>query len=209
MCALNGLFVDRVDFLPQVLRGRSDERCSRIDVPGSLENTGPDCGEDRLYVFDDTVVERMHGARRLRFADAACDQRLDVARFDFDVDNGPIADEIERLREGWNARSIRQWELLELRGRELDYGLLFGLKWVPGVNHRIVVNDDNSVVRGVDIQLYAIGAELDRPCECSDRVLGMSLVRAPVSDSLRGVVAFTDGQAFLSVVALCSMSAKL
>lgn len=71
------------------------------------------------------------------------------------------------------------------------------------------MNDDNSVVRGVDIQLYAIGAELDRPCECSDRVLGMSLVRSPVSDPLGRVVASRCRQAFLSVVALCSMSAKL
>ncbi len=80
---------------------------------------------------------------------------------------------------------------------------------MPGVYDGIVVNDDNFVVRGVDIQLYAIGAELDRACECGERVLGMSLVRSPVSDPLRWVVASTYGQAFLSVVALCSMSAKL
>jgi hypothetical protein len=77
------------------------------------------------------------------------------------------------------------------------------------VNHRIVVNDDNTVMRGVDIQLYAIGPELECACECGERVLGMSVVRSPVSDPLGWVVASTCRQAFLSVVALCSMSAKL
>jgi hypothetical protein len=36
---------------------------------------------------------------------------------------------------------------------------------VPGVDHRVVVNDDNSVVRRVHIELDGVGAELDGALE--------------------------------------------
>jgi hypothetical protein len=77
------------------------------------------------------------------------------------------------------------------------------------VNDRIVVNYDNPVASRVHVQLYSIGAKRDCTLERSKRVLGMSLVRPPMSDTLGRVVASTCGQAFLPVVALCSMSAKL
>jgi hypothetical protein len=77
-----------------------------------------------------------------------------------------------------------------------------GLLPVPGVNHRIVVNDDDPVARRVHIQLYSVGAELDRALERRERVLRMSLVRPAMSDALRRVTAATCGQGFLQVVAL-------
>jgi hypothetical protein len=61
----------------------------------------------------------------------------------------------------------------------------------------------------VHVQLYSIGPELDGALERGERVLGMRLVGPPVSNPLGRVVASTCGQAFLPVVALCSMSAKL
>ena len=36
---------------------------------------------------------------------------------------------------------------------------------VPGVDHRVVVNDDNSVVRRVHIELDRVGTELDGALE--------------------------------------------
>jgi hypothetical protein len=71
-----------------------------------------------------------------------------------------------------------------------------------GMNDRIMVDDDNSVTRGVHVQLDSIGTELDRALEGRERVLGMGLVRPPVSDALRGVQASTWSQTFLRVVAL-------
>ena len=151
----------------------------------------------------------MHGARRSGLADAARDQHLDVARLNLDVDSNPVANDIERLREGWNARPVCKRELFQLRCRQLGDRVSPRLLWMPGVNNGIVVHDDNPVACGVHVQLYSIGSELDGTLERGERVLGMRLVGSPVSDPLGRVVASTCGQAFLRVVALCLMSAKL
>ena len=80
---------------------------------------------------------------------------------------------------------------------------------VSGVNDGIVVNHHDPVTSRVHIELDAIGSQLDRSDERGDGVLGVGLVSAPVRDSLGAIAASAYGQAFLSVVALCWMSAKL
>lgn len=171
-------------------------------MPRNLENARPDRREDRLDGPDDAVIERVHCAGRFRFADAARDQWLDIQRLDLDIHNRPGADDIERLAERRNARTVSKRELLELRCRQLGDRLVRRPLWVPGVNHGIVVNDDDPVTGRVDVQLYSIGSELDGALESRKRVLGMGLVRPSVSDALRQVQASTCSQAFLQVVAL-------
>jgi len=80
---------------------------------------------------------------------------------------------------------------------------------MPGVDYRIVVNDYDPVDSRVDVELDAIGAQFNGALEGRNRILRMGLVRSPVGDALGGIAASTRGQAFLSVVALGSMSAKL
>jgi len=80
---------------------------------------------------------------------------------------------------------------------------------MPGVNDWIVVNHDDPVAGGVDVELYGVGTQLDGTLKCGDRILRMGLMRASMGDQLGGIAAWTCGQAFLSVVALWSMSAKL
>ena len=70
------------------------------------------------------------------------------------------------------------------------------------VDDWIVVNDHTPIACRVHVQLYPIGAKLDGTLERGDGVLGMSLVRPPVSDPLGRVAASTCGQAFLPVIAL-------
>jgi hypothetical protein len=70
------------------------------------------------------------------------------------------------------------------------------------------MNHHYSVARRVHIELNAIGSELDGALKRGERVLGMSLVCAPVGDPFGRIAAWAYGQVFLSVVALCSMSAK-
>jgi len=77
------------------------------------------------------------------------------------------------------------------------------------MNHGIVVDHDNPVTGRVHVELYAVGPELDGALKRRDRVLGMCLVRPPVGDSLWRTTASACSQAFLLVVALCRMSAKL
>ncbi len=80
---------------------------------------------------------------------------------------------------------------------------------VPGVDHWVVVHDDNSVDRSVHIELDSVGTELDGALEGGERVFGMRLVCPPVGYPLGRVPAPMLGQAFLAVVGLCWMSAKL
>jgi hypothetical protein len=79
---------------------------------------------------------------------------------------------------------------------------------MSGVNDWIVVNDDYAVTGRVHIELDPVRTELDGALERADRILGMTLVGAPVRDALGGITAALCGQTFLSVVAFCSMSAK-
>lgn len=76
---------------------------------------------------------------------------------------------------------------------------------MPGVDYGVVVNDDNTVVGRVHVELDGIGSQLNGSLEGGERVLGMRLVRSPVGDSLRRIPVSTWGQAFLAVVALCWM----
>jgi hypothetical protein len=70
------------------------------------------------------------------------------------------------------------------------------------------MNHHNPVTGRVDVELNPLGAELDGALESGERVLGMSLVCPSVGDPFWRIAAWAYGQAFLSVVALCSMSAK-
>jgi hypothetical protein len=99
--------------------------------------------------------------------------------------------------------------LFEFFCRQLGDRFSRGSLRVPCVHNGIVVNDDDAVQRRVHIELYTVRAQLDGTLECGKGILWMGLVRAPVSDPLGRVVASTCRQAFLRVVALCSMNAKL
>ncbi len=78
---------------------------------------------------------------------------------------------------------------------------------MSGVDCGVVMNHDYSVARRVHIELNAIGAELDGALKRGERILGMSLVCPSVGDPFWRIAAWAYGQAFLWVVALCSMSA--
>jgi hypothetical protein len=137
------------------------------------------------------VIERVHCARCFGFADAARHEWLDVPCLDLDIHGCPVADEIESFRKGRNARTVSKGKLFELRGGQLGDGLPDRDVWVPRVNDGIVVNDDNPVQRRVDIQLYPTGSQLDGTLECCEGVLGMRLMRPPMSDGLGRVAAAT------------------
>jgi len=53
------------------------------------------------------------------------------------------------------------------------------------MEHRIVMNYHHPVAGRVDIELDAFRAELDRPFEGRNRVLGQLVVRSAVRDSER------------------------
>jgi len=150
----------------------------------------------------------MNGTSRLRLSNAASDKHLDVRRFDLDVHDGSTSDRGERFRKGGNTGPIGEGELLEVQRRELSDGLLRRSLLVSGVDYRVVMNNDYPVAGRVDVELNAFRTELDGALERGERVLGMSLVCSSVGDPLWRIAARTYGQAFLSVVALCSMSAK-
>jgi hypothetical protein len=71
------------------------------------------------------------------------------------------------------------------------------------------MDDDNAITGGVDIQLDCIGAELDRPKKCGNRVLGEGLMRTAVGDLFRDTSRLVRNQRVLRGVVLVTMSAKL
>ena len=112
------------------------------------------------------------------------------------------------MRERGNSSSVSQPESLEVYRLEFRDRTVSGALGMSGVDDRIVVNDYHAVTCRMHIELDSVGSELDCALERGDRILGMTLVGASVGDALRWVAAAACGQAFLSVVAFCSMSAK-
>ena len=154
------------------------------------------------------MVERVYRAGRFRLSNAASDRCFDVGGFDLDIDDDSASNRGERFRKGWNPRPVSERELFQLRRRELNDGSMRGPLWMSGVDDRVVVNHNYPVAGRVHVELNALGAELDCALKRGYRILGMSLVCPSVGDPLRRLAAWTCSQAFLSVVALCSMSAK-
>jgi len=77
------------------------------------------------------------------------------------------------------------------------------------VYDRIVMNDDKPIIRGMDIQLDGVGAELDGAQECRDGVFRDGLVRSPVGDSFGRGSPVRRVHAFSRVLALGTVTAKL
>lgn len=73
----------------------------------------------------------------------------------------------------------------------------------------IVVDHHYPIARGVDIELYGVGPQLQRFHERGNRVFGKQIVCSPVRDALGNSGAGSLGQAGLMVVALETMNAKL
>ena len=202
------LRVDSIDLLPQIFRGSRSKAGDWIDVPRHLEHTRSDCREDAFDYSDDAMIEGVHCTRRFRFANASSDERLNVRRFDLDIDDDSAPNRSEHFRKGGNPHSVGERELFELRRRELgDRSVRRPLR-MSGVRDRVVVYNHYAVFRRVHVELDTLGPELDSALKRGYRILGMSLVRTPVGDSLWRLALWTRDQAFLPVVALCSMSAK-
>ena len=66
-----------------------------------------------------------------------------------------------------------------------------------------------TVLCAVDVQLDRVSAQVDRAKERRNRVLGKRLVCSPVRDPLWRMLPARRRQAFLGVVTLGTMSAKL
>jgi hypothetical protein len=80
---------------------------------------------------------------------------------------------------------------------------------MPRVNDGIMVDNYDPIASRVHVELDTVGPQLNGSLERCNGVLGMALVRPTVGDALRWSAVSVCGQAFLSVVALYSMSAKL
>jgi hypothetical protein len=162
--------------------------------------------ENRFHGFDNAMVERVDGAARVVLANDADDERLNARRFDFDVNRGINANGIEDGSERRNLYVLRQSKISELGGRQLGD---CARREAGRVDNRVVVNDDNSVVGGMDVELDRLGTQLQGAEESGNGVLGQGLMRPPMRD-LFGQGSPTWGvQVFSRVVALGTMSAKL
>jgi len=203
--ARDEILVDERHLLPEILRSNRKERRYRIDVTRVLQHSGPQRRKNALNGLDDSVVKRVYRAVGVAFANHAHDERLDAQRLDLDVDGDTSTNCIENCGERGDLDVLIQPELPELVIGELGDAMPGE---AVGVDDRIVVHDDGSIPRCVDIELYCFGSQLDGAEERRDRILWQDLVGPPVGDLL-GQRSAWRGQAFPRVVALGTMSAKL
>ena len=178
--------VDIIDVLPQIFRSREPERGGGIDVSRHLQHATPDGRKYFLHCLHDAVIERMHGALRLRLANGSDYVRLDVTSFDFNEHCSARADRVERLGQRRNPNSrtdLVMTQSIVLSGRDGDF---LARRHTFRMKDRVVMDNYNPVARPMDVELYAFRAEGERRFERGDRVFGEAVVRAAVSNSERG-----------------------
>ena len=133
------------------------------------------------------------------------DKRFDICCFDFDIDFGQVTDGVENSLQRGNLDAVGKRESAQLRGGEAGY---FPARLSGRVHIGIVVYDDNTIARGVHIELDCVCSKVDRSEKGGDRILRQRLVRAAV----RYLFGLHDrpywSEGFLRVVALGTMSAK-
>ena len=200
------LLIDERYFLPEILRSGRNQGRHRIDVTAADKHARPQSREDPFYGFHDTMVEGMYSAVDSRFPNAPDNERLDALGLDLHVYHRSIANRLENCVEGRDLDSLGQWKALEIGRSEL--GNSRGA-CARRVYNRVVVDYDYSVLCAVHVQLDCVGSQVDRAKKGRNRILGKRLVCPPVRDPLRRLVPARRGQAFLGVVALDTMSAKL
>ena len=152
------------------------------------------------------MIERVHRTTRIVLAKDAHDERLNAPRFDLDVNHRVGSDCVEDGGEGGNLNALVEPKIPELCVRQLGDG---ARRQIGSIYSRIVVNDDSAVAGAVDVQLDRLSTELDSAQKRRDRVLGQGLMRSPVGDLFRRGAPPRCVQAFLRVVTLGTMSAKL
>lgn len=202
----NQLFIDERHFLPEILCSARHERRDRIDMTRILQHARSHRRENRFYGFDNAMVEGVNGAGRLVLADNTHDERLDAGRLDLDVDHGINTNGAEHCSERGNLHVLGEPKISELGGRQLGN---WARRESGRIDDRVVVNDYNSVVGGMDVELDRLGAQLQRAQKSGDGVLGQGLMRPSMRDLLRRPSLQWGVQVFSRVVALGTMSAKL
>lgn len=202
----NQLFIDERHFLPEILRSTRHERRHRVDVARILQHARSDRRKNRFNGFDNAMVERVDGAARFVLANNAHDERLDAGRLDLDVNHGIDTNGSEDCSERRNLHVLGEPKISELAGRQLGNCVR---RESRRINDRVVVNDNNSVIGGVDVELDCLGAQLDGAQKSRDGVLGQGLMRPPMRDFLGWASPRCGVQVFSRVVALGTMSAKL
>jgi hypothetical protein len=193
--AVHEVRVDQSPILPQILGAGFDEGGERVEVTRYFQNSRSNGREDFLDVLNDPVIECVNGAVGGRFANAANHERLDVLSLDLDVNPRALTNRVEHIIEGRDSNAVREDDLSQLGRREI--GDRRARQPMEASDCRVVVYHHHTVARGMNIQLYRISAQLQCLLERGDRVLGKTVMRAPVRYALGDLEHGALGQAGL------------
>jgi hypothetical protein len=142
----------------------------------------------------------MHCAVGRRFPDHSHDERLDVPALDLHIDSSAGRHGAENFLQCRNKHAVAEVKPSNLTRRNLGDRKLSGEWHTTGVEHGIMMNDNNSISRSVHVQLYRIRAEIERLQEGGDGILWQRVVCTAVGDALRAAPGWW-GQSGLRVVA--------
>jgi hypothetical protein len=146
------------------------------------------------------MIEGVHCAVGRRFPDHSHDERLDVSALYLHIDSSAGRHGAENFLQRRNKHAIAEVKLSNLARRKLGDRQLSGEWHTTGVEHGIMMNDNNSISRCVHVQLYRIRAEIECLQESGDGILRKRVMCAAVGDALRAAPGWW-GQSALRVVA--------
>jgi hypothetical protein len=207
MNADHEIFIDEPRFLPQILSTRFFERAGWIEVPSDLEDAGANRWESSLNVLYDAVIERVDSAVRVRFPNNPDDQRLDGRRLYLDVNAGSRWHCIENCSERRNPDSAALVKLADLDRRKLCDSELSAAWHTTGVEEGIMMNDNRSILRCMNVELDCIRSHLERSEKGRNGILRKCIVSPAMRDALRTAPGWW-GQCSLRVSSFRTMSAE-
>jgi hypothetical protein len=200
MSSTDKIFVDELFLLPQIIGACFSERRGGIQMARDFEYPGTNCRENLLDGLNDSMIEGMYRAVGRRFPDHSHDERLDVSPLYLHIDSSADRHRAEDFLQGGNKDTAAEVKLTNLARWKLGDRQLSSEWHTTGVEHGIMMNDNNSIARSVHVELDRIGAEIERFQESGDGVLRKRVMCATVGDALRGAPGWW-GQPGLRVVA--------
>src|SRR5436190_4833589 len=167
--------------LPQGRRACVLQHLEGADGIGGEQHAARQGGAAQPQPADDAVVEAVHRAAALvRTALQGGKQHaveLGRERFHFDEHFERQGNRVQRLIEGGDRLAVGEAQGADFRSR--------GSRDVPAAHDFVVVDDQGAVLRGVDVELHAVGAPRRRGAEGGERVLQLVPRRAAVRDDQR------------------------
>lgn len=180
--------VNELAFLPEIgcVCGCKERR--DIDWISDKENPRLDSWRELMEGGNNSMIERVHGASIISIGKAVYhsrDKRFDPQLLDFDVHSTSLRDCFKHVLERWDRNAGAQLECTKSLVGQRAYRAPGKRRSRVSWKARVVMYHYDAVARRVDVELDRVCSRVERCLEGRQRVFGVSVSNAAVSNDFR------------------------